>query len=242
MEISKGIEGLFCRVAKAFIVTVILVTSPALQAGSDPYESLNRNIFAFNEFVDKWLLKPVAKGYRAITPGFVDDGVSNMFDNLSEVGNLLNAGLQGDFRHMSIATGRLLINSTIGLGGLIDVASDNGLPQREEDFGQTLGVWGLESGPYIVLPFLGSSSLRDAPARLVDWYTSPIAYLDDTAVANSLRLLDIVDARADLFDAEALISGDRYSFIREVYLQQRQFSVNNGQLEDDFDAFEDDDF
>ncbi len=228
----------------ALLLSCSLSLAPGVQAADkvDPFESVNRKIFAFNEFADKWFLKPVAKGYRAVTPGFVDKGVSNFFDNLGEVRNLLNAGLQGDFRHMSVSTGRLLINSTVGLGGLIDVATDAGLLERQEDFGQTLGAWGVDAGPYIVLPFFGSSSLRDAPSRLVDWYSTPIAYIDDQAVSNSLRALDFIDTRADLIDAEALISGDRYIFLREAYLQQRRSLIANGELVDDFDDFDDEDF
>lgn len=208
----------------------------------DPYESFNRKVFAFNEFLDRWFLKPVAKGYRYVTPDAVDKGVSNVFDNLGEIRNLLNAGLQGDLKHMGVSTGRFLINSTIGLAGLFDVADKVGLSERQEDFGQTMGAWGLESGPYIVLPFLGASTMRDAPGSLVDWFTSPLSYIDDEAVAYSLRALDIIDTRADLIDSEELITGDRYTFIREVYLQQRRAGVNNGLVDDDFDSFDDEDF
>lgn len=201
----------------------------------DPYESVNRKVFAFNEFVDKWLLKPVAKGYRWVTPGFVDDGVSNVFDNLGEVRNLVNGGLQGDLNHAGVSTGRLLVNSTIGLGGLFDVASKWGLEERKEDFGQTLAVWGVGDGPYVMLPLLGGANLRDTFSRIPDTYSSPVTYIDDVAVRNSLRGLDLVDTRADLIDVEALVSGDRYSFLRDIASQQREASINNGVVEDDFE-------
>ena len=154
---------------------------------NDPYENVNRKVFAFNEFMDKWLLKPVAKGYRFITPSFVDTGVSNFFDNLGEVRNLVNGGLQGDGNHALTSTGRLLVNSTVGLGGLFDVASEWGLEERKEDFGQTLAVWGVGDGPYIVLPFLGGGNLRDSFSRIPDVYLSPVTYVDDVPTRNSLR-------------------------------------------------------
>ena len=201
---------------------------------NDPYENVNRKVFAFNEFMDKWLLKPVAKGYRFITPSFVDTGVSNFFDNLGEVRNLVNGGLQGDGNHALTSTGRLLVNSTVGLGGLFDVASEWGLEERKEDFGQTLAVWGVGDGPYIVLPFLGGGNLRDSFSRIPDVYLSPVTYVDDVPTRNSLRALDLIDTRADLIDAEAFVSGDRYTFLRDIIAQQREASINNGVVEDDF--------
>lgn len=237
MLLNKPVTGRLLR-CKVLLLAVLLYSLPLNASETDPYESINRKVFAFNEFMDRWFLKPVAKGYRFITPEFVDRGVSNVFDNLGEIRNLLNAGLQGDFRHMGVSTGRFLVNSTVGIAGLVDVANRIGLEEREEDFGQTLGVWGVDSGPYVMLPFFGASSLRDAPARLVDWYTSPVAYIDDETVSYALRALDFIDTRADLIDTEALITGDRYTFIREVYLQQRRAYVNNGEAEDEFDSFD----
>ncbi len=201
---------------------------------NDPYENVNRKVFAFNEFMDKWLLKPVAKGYRFITPSFVDTGVSNFFDNLGEVRNLVNGGLQGDGNHALTSTGRLLVNSTVGLGGLFDVASEWGLEERKEDFGQTLAVWGVGDGPYIVLPFLGGGNLRDSFSRIPDVYLSPVTYVDDVPTRNSLRALDLIDTRADLIDAEAFVSGDRYTFLRDIIAQQREASINNVVVEYDF--------
>ena len=206
----------------------------------DPYQSINRRVFAFNEFMDRWLLKPVAKGYRWVTPEFVDRGVTNFFSNLGEIRNLLNSGLQGDFRQAGTATGRFLTNSTVGIGGLIDVATEIGLPHRREDFGQTLAVWGADSGPYIVLPFLGGSSIRDAFGTMPDVYTSPLTYMDDVAWRNSLRALDLVDTRADLIDSEALLSGDRYTFLRDIYSQRREAAINNGQSSGTVDDFDED--
>lgn len=231
-DTSKQLFTILC-------LTLILAMSLGLSdqasaAKQDPYEGVNRKIFGFNEFLDKWLLKPVAKGYRWVTPGFVDDGVSNFFDNLGEVRNLLNGGLQGDFTHAGTSTGRLLLNSTVGLAGLFDVATGWGLEERKEDFGQTLAVWGVGDGPYVVLPILGGKNLRDTFSRIPDTFTSPVSYLNDVPTRNSLRGLDLVDTRADLINAEALVSGDRYSFLRDITAQQRESSIKNGEVDDDF--------
>ena len=231
---------LYRRMSRMFIVLALgfSVSLPLAASNEDPYESVNRRVFAFNEFMDRWVLKPVAKGYRWVTPGFVDRGVTNFFSNLGELRNLLNSSLQGDFRQAGRSTGRFLTNTTIGLGGFVDVASEFGLEYRREDFGQTLAVWGSGSGPYIVLPFMGGSSLRDVFGSVPDIYTSPITYMDDVAWRNSLRALDLVDTRADLIDSEALLSGDRYSFLRDVYLQRREAAISNGvpaASGDDFD-------
>ena len=237
--VAKDVAGTLLVIFSVFVMPV--------QAGSDdafdPYEGVNRKVFAFNEFVDRWLLKPVAKGYRWVTPNFVDDGVSNFFDNLGEVRNLVNGGLQGDFNHAGTATGRLLVNSTVGLGGLFDVATGWGLEERKEDFGQTLAVWGVGDGPYIVLPLLGGGNLRDSFGRMPDIYLAPETYLDDVPTRNSLRALDLIDIRADLIDAEAFVSGDRYTFLRDITRQQRESSIANGAVQDDFgDEHFDDDF
>ncbi|MGB5325368.1 MAG: VacJ family lipoprotein, partial [Pseudomonadales bacterium] len=224
-----------------FAVLATVLQPPQVQASEeDPLEPFNRRVFAFNEFIDRWALKPVSKAYRFVTPEFVDRGVSNVFGNLDEVRNAFNALLQGDLPRMATATGRLLVNSTVGVGGLLDVASKVGISARDEDFGQTLGVWGVGSGPYIVLPLLGSSSVRDTFARVPDYFLAPTTYLEEESVRYGLRALEIIDLRADLLDAESLISGDRYTFIREVYLQRRRSAVNNGVVVEDFDSFDDD--
>ncbi len=224
------------------LALVVSVSLPVSASTNDPYESVNRRVFAFNEFMDRWLLKPVAQGYQWVTPEFVDRGVTNFFSNLGEVRNLLNSTLQGDFRQAGSSTGRLLTNTTVGLGGLVDVASEVGIEYRREDFGQTLAIWGAGDGPYVVLPFLGGSSLRDVFGRVPDVAMSPLTYVDDVAWRNGLRALDLIDTRADLIDSEALISGDRYSFLRDVYLQRREAAILNGAPPESGDDFDDEDF
>ncbi|SDJ97425.1 phospholipid-binding lipoprotein MlaA [Pseudomonas delhiensis] len=200
----------------------------------DPWESVNRPIFVFNDTLDTYALKPLAQGYQKVTPNFVQDGVHNFFSNIGDVRNLVNDLLQGKLEHAGVDTSRLLFNTTFGLAGFIDVATRMGLQRNDEDFGQTLGYWGLGSGPYVMLPLLGPSTLRDAPSKIPDAYTGMYPYIDDVSVRNSIRAVDVVDTRADLLKSEKLISGDKYTFIRNAYLQNREFKVKDGQVEDDF--------
>ncbi|KES25185.1 MULTISPECIES: VacJ family lipoprotein [Pseudomonas] len=214
-----------------------LVMLPFLaQAASedDPWESVNRPIFVFNDTLDTYALKPLAQGYQKVTPNFVQDGIHNFFSNIGDVRNLANDLLQGKLEHAGVDTSRLLFNTTFGLAGFIDVATRMGLQRNDEDFGQTLGYWGVGSGPYVMLPLLGPSTLRDAPSKIPDAYTGMYPYIDDVSVRNSLRAVDVVDTRADLLRSEKLISGDKYTFIRNAYLQNREFKVKDGQVEDDF--------
>lgn len=219
--------------------------SPEGSSGTrDPWESFNRGVFTFNDKLDGWVLKPTAKGYRHVAPEPVERGVSNFFANLGEIANTFNNVLQWKWKKAGNDAGRFVLNTTFGMAGLVDVAKYAGLDRSEgEDFGQTLSYWGIKSGPYLVLPFIGPSTLTDAIATPVDLYTNPItylAYLDADQTEVVLKSLEIVDTRAGLLDAEELISGDRYNFIREVYFQRREFLVNDGEVVDDFgDDFDD---
>lgn len=199
-------------------------------------EGFNRGVHRFNGAFDSWILKPITKGYKAVTPDPVENGVTNFFSNLGEIINIPNDLLQGKFKQAGNDTGRLLINSTLGIGGLFDVADDMGLEESDgEDLGQTLAVWGVPSGPYIVVPFLGPSTIRDLPADITERIAfSPIQYIDNVSLRNSLYGLALVDTRAQLLDAEQLITGDEYTFIKNAYLQRRDFLINDGEVEDDF--------
>ncbi|GAB1257939.1 VacJ family lipoprotein [Aurantivibrio plasticivorans] len=209
----------------------------------DPYEGFNRAVFKFNDTVDGWVLKPVAKGYRAVTPNPVENGISNFFDNLLEVRNVFNDVLQWQWGQAANDSSRFLINSTIGLAGLFDVAKYIHLDKSEgEDFGQTLAVWGVGDGPYVMLPFLGPSNLRDTAGLPVDWYADPIGYVDHVPTRNSTRAFGFIVDRAGVLDAEEFVSGDRYVFLREAYFQRREYLINNGDVEDDFDSFGDDEY
>lgn len=201
----------------------------------DPYESFNRTIFGFNDGVDTYLLKPVAQGYKFVMPDVAEKGVSNFFSNLLEVRNIVNAILQGKGEKAANSTGRFIFNSTIGLAGLFDVAGGLGMEKQDgEDFGQTLGAWGVESGSYIVLPFLGPSTLRDGVAIPVDMYLDPVNYHEQSSVRTGLTVLEVVDIRANLLEAEKLLSGDKYVFMRDAYLQRREYLVKDGEIEDTF--------
>lgn len=203
-------------------------------ATEDPWESVNRPIFRFNDTLDTYALKPLAQGYQAVTPQFLETGVHNVFRNVGDVGNLANNLLQGKAYDAGVDTSRLLLNTTLGVLGFFDVASRMGLQRSDEDFGQTLGVWGVGSGPYLVLPLLGPSSLRDAPSRIPDNFLTPYPYMDHVPSRNVTRGINVVDTRASLLDAERMISGDKYIFIRNAYLQNREFRVRDGEVEDDF--------
>ena len=208
---------------------------------NDPLEGYNRNIFEFNEKVDKHLLKPVAQGYDAITPNLIQKGINNFFSNLDDFVVVINDLLQFKPKQLGSDTGRFLINSTLGLGGIIDWASDLGLPKHNEDFGQTLGHWGVPSGPYFVLPFLGPSTIRDTTGIIVDrTELDPIvirvedglhAANRDPDIAYPVTAIKLIDLRASLLKAEKILDEaalDKYTFIREAYLQRREHLVFDG--------------
>ncbi len=206
----------------------------------DPWESYNRSMYTFNDTVDRALLKPIASGYDALTPQPVQTCIHNMFNNVVDVWSALNSFLQARGHDFFNTLGRVLFNSTMGLGGCIDVASMNGSRRIQNDFGVTLGVWGFKSGPYVVLPFLGSSSVRDGTATLGTFAAgvspiTPVFEIDNVPLRNSLIGLYTVDTRASLLDADELVNEvalDRYSFIRDAYIQRRKAQVDS-RLADD---------
>ena len=211
------------------------------QHSADPYESVNRKIFAFNHGIDNYVLKPVAKGYRKVTPNTVEKGVNNFFSNLLEIRNIINASLQGKGHKSLDYTGRFIINSSFGLFGLFDIAGEMGLEKDGgEDFGQTLATWGVGSGPYLVLPLLGPSTVRDGLAIPVNQMLDPKNYVSHRRTSNALTGGNLINTRAQLLDVENLVTGDRYSFLRDAYLQRRQYLINDGKNEDTFEAELDD--
>ena len=200
---------------------------------NDPFEDLNRDIFIFNEKLDEKLLKPAALTYRKVTPQFARTGVTNFFNNLEEIDTTINQVLQGEIKYAFNDAGRFVINSTIGLFGLIDVASKMGLEKHEEDFGQTLGVWGIDSGPYIMIPFLGPSNPRDLLSRPISSFLSGTFAMEDNDVKITLVGIDALETRERLLDAETLIIGDKYIFVKDAYIQSREYEINNGSTDDD---------
>lgn len=210
-------------------------------ATSDPLESINRPIFAFNERMDSWILRPVAQGYDYVTPVWMRQGVSNALGNLGEVSVTVNSLLQGRFSQAATSGGRFLINSTLGIVGLVDTAEKMGLERARTDFGHTLASWGAPSGPYLVVPFFGPRTVRSGTGQLVDIYMSPLTHVDNVRLKNSVRGLSVVNGRAAFLGVENLMDGDSYLFVRDAYLQQRDQLVNDGVVQDDFsESFDDD--
>jgi len=228
------------RLIRTFFLSLVigaslnLLMNPAYADGQDPLEPVNRAVFTFNDTLDKWLLRPTAVVYKAVMPEFAERGVRNFFGNLGEVRNVVHNTLQGKLDGTARSTGRFLINSTVGIGGLFDVASKIGIPVQREDLGQTLGAWGINSGPYLVLPLLGPSSLRDGLGVVVDPFMSPMRYAPiELPEQIAVGVVSGVQTRADLLSAESLLMGDKYVLYRQAYLSKREFDVNDGRIESD---------
>lgn len=237
------------RILAGLLLAGLLLPAGALANEQDPWESFNRRVFAFNEFLDGNLLKPVARAYHKVTPEPVDRSITHFFNNLDEVGNALNFALQGEGSHAVDSASRLVANTLLGVGGLFDVAAAGGIPRRDSGFGTTLGKWGVGKGPYLVLPFWGPGTVRDALAipadRTVHPLDKPVAIDMHDRVSIPLSLLEVVDIRADVLRYEQLIVGDRYTFLRDAYLQRRHYEVHGEQpaapdpfLDEDFDEGE----
>lgn len=217
-------------VMRALLVGLVLLAigGCATNGTKDPLEPVNRKVHAFNRTADRWVLKPVAEGYVSATPQSLQNGVSNIFDNLLYPTVIINQLLQGKAKTGVQDAGRFLINSTVGLLGLFDVATQIGLEKNEEDFGQTFAVWGFPRGAYLVLPLLGPSSIREGSGSLAGIVTYPVTYIEPDVVRWSLFGLRTIDARANLLGAEPLITGDEYTFTRDAYLQRRDFLIRDG--------------
>ena len=198
---------------------------------ADPLEGFNRTVSAFNEVVDKVALKPLAKGYNVIAPTEIQGCIGNFFSNLDEIATAVNNLLQGKPKAAGSDVCRFAINTTVGILGLVDVASELGFQKNNEDFGQTLGVWGVGSGPYLVLPLLGPSTIRDVSGRFADSPLDPIQNHDEIPERNSLLFTKVVDKRAKLLPATDLIDRialDKYAFIRDAYLARRKSLIRDG--------------
>lgn len=218
-------------VIAVLLLTVGCATTPGRTRSDDPWEGVNRGVYKFNDTLDRAALKPVAKGYRKITPRWFRAGVGNFFSNLSYPATVVNQFLQGKPGMGTRDFGRFLLNTTIGVGGLLDVATPLGLSANDEDFGQTLAVWGVGSGPYLMMPFLGPSSLRDAPSRAFDYFLGPLEYVHIPWEAEwGLRGVDIVHSRSELLPLDATLQNafDPYAFIRDAWAQQREFAIYDG--------------
>jgi phospholipid-binding lipoprotein MlaA len=226
-----------------YLLAIVLLfpLTPLLAAEEeniDPWESTNRKIFAFNETLDKYILRPVAKGYDFVMPDAAQRGVGNFISNIYEFNSVFNSLLQGRLEGAAQSGGRLLVNTTLGILGFFDVATPMGIEPNVSDFGQTLAVWGVEPGPFVMLPVFGPRTVRSGVGYFVDTYTSIPALIEDREAAYVFWTVEVVDYRAGLLDADDLITGDRYIFIRDAYLQARRTYINGGVVEDSFSDFE----
>jgi phospholipid-binding lipoprotein MlaA len=232
------------RVAQARLVILALSLSgcssipPEHRVDTDPWESLNRSLYTANVAVDNVTTKPLAKGYRKVIPGPVRTGITNFFRNLTTPRSMINNFLQGKPAHGFSEFGRFVFNSTLGIGGLIDIATMGGMEEYREDFGQTAAVWGVPDGPYVMLPVLGPQTLRDAVLLPVDIVVDPLFHYDNSSVRDKLYILRFIDLRYRLLAAENFLqdSKDPYVTTRESYLQNREFEVYDGDppISDDF--------
>lgn len=223
---------------KSKLFSATLISSALLLTGCasngdprDPLEPLNRGIYHFNDTVDKAVMKPVAQGYRAVLPKPVRTGVSNVFSNVDDVFVTVNNLLQGKLHTAASDFARLLANTTLGIGGIFDVATSFGLEKHDEDLGQTLGYWGIGNGPFLMIPLTGPSTVRDAVGSAVQFYYDPVWNIDNVATRNSLAGLRVVSNRANLLDAEKVLDEaalDPYTFLRDAYLQQRRSLIYDG--------------
>jgi len=225
-----------------FFVFIGCAVSPDLINSIDPYEEQNRKVHEFNERIIENLIEPVTGAYVEATPPFVRERVTDFFENIDDVKSGLNNVMQENFSKALNDFGRFVFNSTFGIFGLFDVATPMGFSKNNEDFGQTLGKWGVEPGPYIVLPFLGPTTVRDGLSRGLDSVISPLAVADDHPAASGLLTgLNILNQTTVLLELDNFVSGDKYIFFRDAYLQRRKYEISDGEINpDDFvDEFED---
>lgn len=222
------------RVAAVAALLLVGLSGCAAKNGTptDPWQGYNRAMFSFNEGLDRAVIKPVAKGYEWVVPTGVNTVITNFFSNVADPLIAVNNFFQGKFKEAAGDVGRVLLNTGIGIGGLVDVATDMGFEKHDEDFGQTLGRWGMNDGPYFVLPFFGPSTVRDAFGLLADWQADPVTFVDPNGLRYSLVGLRQIDTRADLLPAEKMVEAgaiDRYSYVRDGYLQHRRYLLHDGQ-------------
>lgn len=223
---------LFC--CAATLAGCVTLPPNAQRSPADPYERWNRGVYNFNDSIDRAVVKPVARGYQRVVPQFARTGVSNFLANLQTPTVMVNDLLQGKPLAALNDLGRFLLNTTLGVGGLLDPATKAGLDRNDEDFGQTLGKWGVHPGPFLELPILGPSNLRDGPARIADIFTYPPTYMNRT-VDYGIWAVHAVDLRASLlsFDDTLKNAYDPYVFVRDAYLRHREYLVTDGKVADE---------
>lgn len=223
---------LICASAIMFSCSSIAATHT-----SDPWREANGYIFKWNDYFDQLVVRPSAFAYTTFLPRIARQGIGNFFSNIDDINVLVNDILQLKLAAAAGDGSRLLLNSSVGLGGFLDVARSLGLRKNEEDFGQTLATWGFSSGPYVMLPVFGASTVRDSFGLIIDTVFNPLQRVEDHSLRLGLFLLDETDSRSGVLALDELITGDRYLFIREAYLQRREYLNNDGMLDDPFGDF-----
>ncbi len=237
LPVRKARVYLRIVLASSFILASMTSTVHAATS-NDPFEKMNRVTYKFNQILDRAFFKPAAKTYGKVTPAFAKKGIRNFFHNLDDVRTIFNEVLQLKFNHAASDIARLAVNSTLGLGGLLDVADPVfNLEKHNEDFGQTLASWHVQPGPYLVLPFFGPGTLRDSTSLVVDASVHPIPRTDHVETRNILITSDVIDFREAILSFDELISGDEYLFVREWYLQHREYLNNDGKAQVSFVEF-----
>lgn len=227
------------NISKITILFLIIFSTTIFSTEVDPFQEINEKTHNFNLVLDKQLATPVARIYKKVTPDLVEKSITNFTHNIEDLSIAINNILQGKINNGISDLLRFTINSSLGVLGFFDVASNLGFKKHDEDFGQTLATWGMGAGPYIVLPGLGPSNLRDTLSMLPDAFLTPLYVIDHDRTSYSLTAIDIVETRARYLGLESVVIGDDYLFYRDAYLQSREFDILDGEVSEEFDEFDD---
>jgi phospholipid-binding lipoprotein MlaA len=227
------------NISKIAILFLIIFSTTIFSTEVDPFQEINEKTHNFNLVLDKQLATPVARIYKKVTPDLVERSITNFTHNIEDLSIAINNILQGKINNGISDLLRFTINSSLGVLGFFDVASNLGFVKHDEDFGQTLATWGMGAGPYIVLPGLGPSNLRDTLSMLPDAFLTPLYVIDHDRTSYSLTAIDIVETRARYLGLESVVIGDDYLFYRDAYLQSREFDILDGEVSEEFDEFDD---
>jgi phospholipid-binding lipoprotein MlaA len=227
------------NISKITILFLIIFSTTIFSTEIDPFQEINLKTHNFNLVLDEQLATPVARIYKKVTPDLVEKSITNFTHNIEDLSIAINNILQGKINNGISDLLRFTINSSLGVLGFFDVASNLGFEKHDEDFGQTLATWGMGAGPYIVLPGLGPSNLRDTLSMLPDAFLTPLYVIDHDRTSYSLTAIDIVETRARYLGLESVVIGDDYLFYRDAYLQSREFDILDGEVSEEFDEFDD---
>ena len=227
------------NISKITILFLIIFSTTIFSTEVDPFQEINEKTHNFNLVLDEQLATPVARIYKKVTPDLVEKSITNFTHNIEDLSIAINNILQGKINNGISDLLRFTINSSLGVLGFFDVASNLGYEKHDEDFGQTLATWGMGAGPYIVLPGLGPSNLRDTLSMLPDAFLTPLYVIDHDRTSYSLTAIDIVETRARYLGLESVVIGDDYLFYRDAYLQSREFDILDGEVSEEFDEFDD---